>query len=59
MPALGHAVLSRIWPRTLSTRVNRVFRVGGELANLHDAKLHQEFTATPAAPHSAPLSLRP
>jgi len=45
MPALGHAVLSRIWRQTVSTHVNRVFQVGGELADLHDAELHQQFTA--------------
>jgi hypothetical protein len=45
MPALGHAVLSRIWRQTISTHVNRVFQVGGELTDLHDPELHQEFTA--------------
>src|ERR1700675_3367429 len=45
MPALGHAVLSRIWRQTISTHVNRVFQVGGKLTDLHDPELHQEFTA--------------
>jgi hypothetical protein len=45
MPASGHAVLSRISLHTLSTHVNRVFQVGGELADLHDPELHQQFTA--------------